>query len=88
MHIMLSSLSDHAPRLAALQWCVEHDRKERFVTSDTPLVLWRTPTHRDEFEGFEARSFQSCRSSGRQRDNGMRRLGEADDAACHQLAGG
>jgi hypothetical protein len=52
MHIMLRSVSELAPRLAELEWCVEHDRKERFITSDTPLVLWRTPTYRDDFEGF------------------------------------
>lgn len=52
MQVMLRSVAELAPRLAELEWCVEHDRKKRFITSDTPLVLWRTPTYRDEFEGF------------------------------------
>jgi hypothetical protein len=52
MRIMLDMVGTLAPRLAALHWCVEHDRKQRFVTSDSPLVLWRPPTHRDGFEGF------------------------------------
>lgn len=52
MRMMLRAVSDLTPRLTQLEWCVEHDRKSRFITSDTPLVLWRTPIYRDEFEGF------------------------------------
>jgi uncharacterized protein DUF4238 len=33
-------------------WTVEHDRKAGFITSDAPVVVWRTPTPRDRFEGF------------------------------------
>lgn len=61
MRLMLSSVSELAPRLAGLRWCVEHDRKERFVTSDTPLVLWRTPTVRDQFEGFGVETAEEIR---------------------------
>lgn len=52
MRMMMDMVGGLAPLLAALHWCVEHDRKERFITSDTPVVLWRAPTHRDRFEGF------------------------------------
>lgn len=52
MHMMLRSVTDLAPKLAQFEWCVEHDRKQRLITSDTPLVLWRPPTYRDEMEGF------------------------------------
>jgi hypothetical protein len=33
-------------------WTVEHDRKQRLITSDTPVVLWRPPSDRDAYEGF------------------------------------
>lgn len=61
MHVMLRSVTELAPRLAELEWCVEHDRKERFITSDTPLVLWRTPTYRDEFEGLGINNAEEIR---------------------------
>ena len=35
-----------------MTWTVEHDRKGRFITSDTPVVLWRRPSSRDAFEGI------------------------------------
>ncbi len=58
---MLSSISELAPRLAQLDWCIEHDRKERFITSDTPLVLWRPPTARDKIEGFGIETAEEIR---------------------------
>lgn len=61
MRMMLRSVTDVAPRLAQFEWCVEHDRKKRFITSDTPLVLWRTPTVRDEFEGFGVETAEEIR---------------------------
>lgn len=61
MRMMLRSVTDLAPRLAQFEWSVEHDRKERFITSDTPLVLWRTPTVRDEFEGFGIETAEEIR---------------------------
>ena len=61
MQLMLRSVSELAPRLAAMEWCVEHDRKERFITSDTPLVLWRTPSYRDDFEGFGINNAEEIR---------------------------
>lgn len=61
MQMMLRSVAGLAPRLAGFHWCVEHDRKQRFITSDTPLVLWRTPTHRDEFEGFGIETAEEIR---------------------------
>ena len=52
MAITLSSVEETMPALEAMHWCVEHDRKGRLITSDTPMVLWRTPTPRDAYEGF------------------------------------
>jgi hypothetical protein len=61
MRITLSSLTEFAPRLAQLHWCVEHDRKQRLLTSDTPLVLWRKPSFRDAFEGFGVEDAEEIR---------------------------
>lgn len=52
MQILLSTSQETSPVLLGLHWCIEHDRKGRLITSDGPLVLWRTPTPRDEYEGF------------------------------------
>lgn len=52
MEIALSTSRDTAPALATMHWSVENDRKGRLITSDGPLVLWRTPTSRDAYEGF------------------------------------
>lgn len=38
--------------LFSMSWVLEIARKPRFITSDSPIVLWRTPTVRDEFEGI------------------------------------
>jgi hypothetical protein len=61
MHAMLSSVAELAPRLANQHWSIEYDRKARFMTSDTPLVLWGAPTHRDAFEGFGVESAEEIR---------------------------
>jgi hypothetical protein len=52
MRLMPSMVTELAPRLNSMWWSVEHDRKGRLMTSDSPFVMWRTPTDRDEFEGF------------------------------------
>lgn len=39
-------------RVLALHWTVEVDPKERFFTSDVPVIPWRKPTRRDHLEGL------------------------------------
>jgi hypothetical protein len=51
MELMFDAAQAVVPRLTARNWCIEHDRKGRLVTSDTPLVLWRRPSPRDAYEG-------------------------------------
>lgn len=51
MSEMLGSVAELAPILQGRSWAVENDRKRRFITSDAPLVIWRPPTTRDEYEG-------------------------------------
>lgn len=55
--LMVTTAQQAAPILGSMCWTIEHDRKARFITSDTPLVLWRTPSPRDRFEGF---GLQNC----------------------------
>ncbi|XVU26460.1 DUF4238 domain-containing protein [Actinoplanes sp. CA-054009] len=50
--IALSAAPDLAIPLASKRWTLEVARKPRFMTSDSPLVLWRPPTSRDAFEGI------------------------------------
>jgi hypothetical protein len=52
MEMMFDAAEALSPRLNARSWCIEHDRKGRLVTSDSPLVLWRSPSPRDAYEGF------------------------------------
>lgn len=54
---MLASATEIAPVIEQMNWTVEHDRKGRFISSDTPLTLWRPPTPRDRFEGI---GVQTC----------------------------
>ncbi len=50
--LMLNSLPKLAATIDRYVWTVEHERKGRLITSDAPLVLWRPPSHRDQFEGI------------------------------------
>lgn len=50
--ILLGSAANVVPALEQMHWCVETDRKGRLITTDAPLPLWRTPSRRDQFEGF------------------------------------
>lgn len=51
MELMFQTAEAVAPRLASRHWCVEHDRKGRLVTSDTPLMLWKRPSPSDAYQG-------------------------------------
>lgn len=51
MDMMLRSIEHLVPVLDELEWTIEHERKGRLITSDTPLVIWRPPSARDAFEG-------------------------------------
>lgn len=44
-----------------MHWSLEVARKPRLITSDAPLVLWRTPTPRDQFEGFGLENAEEVR---------------------------
>ncbi|WP_433531264.1 DUF4238 domain-containing protein [Micromonospora sp. CA-263727] len=44
-----------------MRWSLEVARKPRLITSDAPLVLWRAPTPRDQFEGFGLENAEEVR---------------------------
>lgn len=50
--LMVRSAQNVAPAIEGLHWSIEHDRRGRFISSDTPLTLWRPPSPRDSFEGI------------------------------------
>ncbi|HMC02822.1 MAG TPA: DUF4238 domain-containing protein [Cellulomonadaceae bacterium] len=49
---MLQLVEAFVPRLLALTWTLELDRRERLITSDVPVVIARKPTRMDEFQGI------------------------------------
>jgi hypothetical protein len=50
--MMLRSAMEISRRLLGLHWTIENDRRREFITSDTPVLLWRRPSRRDDFMGF------------------------------------
>lgn len=52
VEMTLRSALDISKRLLGLYWSIESDRRREFITSDTPVVVWRKPSRRDEYMGF------------------------------------
>jgi Protein of unknown function (DUF4238) len=52
IRMMLDQTEALVPRINAFNWTIELDRKESLITSDTPVVIWRTPGRRDDYEGI------------------------------------
>jgi hypothetical protein len=51
IRLMLESVDQLFPILLDRHWTLEIARKPRLLTSDHPLVIWRTPSPRDRYEG-------------------------------------
>jgi hypothetical protein len=51
VRVMLDLAARLVPALLAKSWTIEHDRKSRFITSDSPMLAWRSPSPLDEIEG-------------------------------------
>ncbi|HCG00402.1 MAG TPA: hypothetical protein DEV93_07630 [Chloroflexi bacterium] len=58
---MFGSVKYVAPVIAAMNWTLEIDRKQQFVTSDLPFIFWRAPTIRDQFEGVGVNNAEELR---------------------------
>jgi hypothetical protein len=52
IEMMLASIGELVPRLVALNWTIETDRRREFITSDMPALVWRKPTDLDNFQGL------------------------------------
>jgi hypothetical protein len=52
INTMLRSVQDLVPRLLEMNWTLEIDGTAQLTTSDMPVVTWRKPTPRDEYEGL------------------------------------
>ena len=61
IELMIASAQELVPHVEAMNWTIEHDRKARFISSDTPLTLWRPATPRDRFEGIGIKSCAEIR---------------------------
>ncbi len=51
MRIMHSIAVEFMPKLAEMHWSIAVDRKQRFVTADQPVLIWKQPSPRDAFMG-------------------------------------
>ena len=51
IRLMLESVDQLVPVLLDRHWTLEIARKPRLLTSDHPLVIWRKPSRRDQYEG-------------------------------------
>lgn len=49
--LMFAAVREAVPLINAMNWSLEADRKERLITSDSPVVVWRKPSLRDKFMG-------------------------------------
>ena len=61
MDLMLGSVAQLYSVLDGMAWSVETDRKRRLITSDAPVVMWRTPTPRDAYEGVGLNNAEEVR---------------------------
>ena len=61
VRVMVMTAQQVGPRLLERTWTVEVDRKGRLVTSDSPAVLWRNPSERDDFEGVGLQNAEEIR---------------------------
>ena len=59
--MMLDLTEALVPRINAFNWTIEVDRKEQLITSDSPVVVWRTPSKRDDYEGIGIDSAEELR---------------------------
>lgn len=51
MEIMYNTATTLTPLLQAMHWSVAVDRKERVITADQPVLIWKRPSTRDAYMG-------------------------------------
>lgn len=88
VEMMLRSGWEAARHLLGLHWSIEYDHRREFITSDTPAVLWRKPTRRDEFEGLGVKNATEIRfplDPGKQLVFSRRKRRERHDVEIHRV---
>jgi hypothetical protein len=88
VEMMLRSALEISNRLLGLHWSIEVDRRREFITSDTPVVLWRKPTPRDEYMGFGIETASEARfplDPGKQMVMSRRPREPTHDVALHRV---
>jgi hypothetical protein len=86
--MMLASAVDIVPILLALRWTIEVDRNREFITSDMPVVLWRKPSDRDNYEGLGPAKAEEIRfplDPGKQLVMSRRQRPPVIEAAVHRV---
>ena len=61
MRMMFEAIEPLANAISGLHWCIEHERKGHFITSDSPLVLWSKPSPDDSLRGIGIDSAEELR---------------------------
>jgi len=88
VEMMLRSAREISARLLQRNWCIEFDRRREFITSDAPVVLWRKPTRRDDFEGIGPETAEELRfplDPGKQMVLSRRGRRPSVDVAVHRV---
>jgi hypothetical protein len=58
---MIDNAGYMVPILLDLNWTIEVDPKREYLASDKPVVLWRKPTKRDNYEGLGVATSEEIR---------------------------
>jgi len=61
VEMMLRSAIELSRRVLALNWTLELARQGEFITSDSPVVIWRKPSRRDEYQGIGIETAEELR---------------------------
>lgn len=61
IRVMLSLVQELAPMLLARHWTLEIDPTGRIITSDTPVVVWRKHSNKDEYQGLDIAEAEELR---------------------------
>jgi len=88
VEMMLRAAWELSRRVIALNWSIEGDGRRELIISDSPVVVWRKPSPRDNFEGFGIENADEVRfplDPGKQLVLSRRTRKEFLDVAVHRV---
>jgi hypothetical protein len=88
VRMMIDNAGYMVPVLLDLYWTIEVDPKREYLTSDKPVVLWRKPSPRDNYEGLGVANSQEIRfplDPGKQLVMSQRKRPTILDVATHRV---